>query len=149
RGTIFATLTEQGSRSGIWRTTDGGQNWKQLTSGLPDPARFGRTSLAISPSKPDVLYAFAMDAASGNKDLVVGGFREANGGNTWKSISGSHFIREGQISYGNAIVVHPTKPGYVICGGVDLHRTKNAGKIWEKITRWNLDRGKPQYAHAD
>src|SRR6266850_5179428 len=64
KGTIFATFTEQGSRSGIWRSTDGGKSWQHLTSGLPDPALFGRTSLAISPSKPEVLYAFAADASS-------------------------------------------------------------------------------------
>ena len=149
RGTILATFTEQGARSGIWRTTNGGQKWEHLTKGLPDSARFGRTTLAISRSKPDVLYAFAKDEASSNKDLLLGVFRTANGGNTWKSIGGHEFNREGQISYGNTIAVHPTKPDYVICGGVDLHLTKNAGKSWKQVTRWDLKRGSKCYAHAD
>jgi photosystem II stability/assembly factor-like uncharacterized protein len=149
KGTIFATFTERGSRSGIWRSTDGGKKWLHLKSGLPDSARFGRTSLAISPSKPEVLYAFAADEHSKDSDLMLGVFRSANGGDTWKIISESHFADEGQISYGNTIVVHPTDHNYVICGGVDLHLTKNGGKNWRQITHWYLDRGDPKYAHSD
>jgi photosystem II stability/assembly factor-like uncharacterized protein len=148
-GTIFATFTEQGARSGIWRSTDGGRNWLHLTTGLPKPALFGRTSLAISPSNPDVLYAFAADENSESSDLILGVFRSANGGNSWKSISGNHFADEGQISYNNTIAVHPTDPNYVICGGVDLHLTTNAGKTWRRATHWDLERGDRHYAHSD
>jgi photosystem II stability/assembly factor-like uncharacterized protein len=149
RGTIYATFTEQGARNGIWRSTDGGKSWAQLTKGLPDAPRFGRTSLAISPSKPDVLYAFAQDEASGSQDRLLGVFTTANGGNTWRSVGGSHFAEEGQISYGNTIAVHPTDPNFVICGGVDLHLSRNGGKTWRQATFWDSDRGKPDYAHAD
>jgi photosystem II stability/assembly factor-like uncharacterized protein len=149
KGAIFATFTEQGARSGIWRSSDGGKNWEHLTSGLPDPARFGRTSLAISRSHSQVLFAFAKDEASGNKDLLLGVFRSANGGDSWKSVSGNHFADEAQISYGNSIVIHPTDPDCVICGGVDLHRTRNGGKTWRKITDTYLERTDPKYAHAD
>lgn len=149
KGTIYATFTEQGARSGIWRSTDGGKHWEHLTSGLPDSARFGRTGLAISLSNPQVLFAFAKDEASGNKDLLLGVFRTANGGNTWKSVGGKHFVEEGQISYGNSIVIHPTDPNCVICGGVDLHRTRNGGLTWRKITDTYLERTAPKYAHAD
>lgn len=132
-----------------WRTTNGGQSWEHLTKGLPAAAHFGRTSLAISPSNPDVLYAFAKDEASGNKDLLLGVFRTANGGKTWTSIGKTHFAEEGQISYGNALAVHPTKPNFVICGGGDLPLTKNGGQTWQPVTRWDADRGTPHYAHAD
>jgi photosystem II stability/assembly factor-like uncharacterized protein len=148
-GTIFAAFTEQGSRSGIWRSTDGGKKWDHLTSGLPDPALFGRASLAISPSKPDVLYAFAADENSASSDLMLGVFSSANGGDSWKKISGNHFADEGQISYNNTIVVHPSDHNYVICGGVDLHLTKNGGKTWRRITHWDAERGEPKYAHSD
>src|SRR6266446_1922086 len=149
KGTILATFTEQGSRSGIWRSTDGGKNWQHLTKGLPNSALFGRTTLAISPSKPDVIYAFAADETSESSDLLLGVYRSANGGDKWKIISGNHFAEEGQISYGNTIVVHPEDPNYVICGGVDLHLTTNGGDSWRKITHWDLERGDPKYAHSD
>lgn len=149
RGTIFATVTEQGSRSGIWRTTDGGKHWKHLSKGLPPPALFGRASLAISRSKPQVIYAIAADDSSESSDLMLGVFRSTNGGETWKDISGSHFDKEGQMSYGNTIVVHPTNHNFVICGGVDLHRTEDAGDSWRRITQWERERGHAKYAHSD
>ena len=149
KGRVYATFTEQGAKSGIWRSTDGGKKWEHLTKGLPDSALFGRTGLAISPSKPEVLYAFSKNEASGDKDLLLGVFRSVNGGDSWKDIHGTHFRGEGQISYGNSIVVHPTDPNHIICGGVDLHRTKDGGKTWKKITHWDAERGDPMYAHAD
>jgi photosystem II stability/assembly factor-like uncharacterized protein len=148
-GIIFATVTEQGTKNGIWLSEDGGNNWRQLSKGLPASENFGRTSLAISPSNPDVIYAFAQNTLSGQSDLLLGVFRSANGGRTWKEIGGRHFAKEGQISYGNTIAVHPKNSNHVLCGGVDLHLTTNGGKTWTKVTRWDADRGKPNYAHAD
>ena len=146
---IFATVTEQGTKNGIWLSEDGGNSWRQLSKGLPASEDFGRTSLAISPSAPDVIYAFAQNSLSGWSDLLLGVFRSANRGKTWKEIGGRHFAKEGQISYGNTIAVHPKHSNHVLCGGVDLHLTTNGGKTWIKVTRWDADRGKPNYAHAD
>ena len=149
RGVIFATFTERGARSGIWSSRDGGKTWLQALKGLPPPETFGRTSLAISLSNTNVIYAFAENELSGKSDLLLGVFRSADGGKTWSEIGGDHFAKEGQISYGNTIAVHPKNPNQVLCGGVDLHLTTDAGKTWKKVTRWDADRGQPNYAHAD
>ena len=150
RGVIYAAVTEQGARSGIYRSRDGGATWTHLTNGLPDPAKIGRTSLAISRSHPDTLYAFASDESSGRADLLLGVFRSQDGGGSWTEIGGAHFNDEQQISYGNTIVVHPTDPDHVLCGGVDLHLTRDGGKTWKRVTRWDADREKSKnYAHAD
>lgn len=143
--TIFATFTAQGARNGIWRTSDGGGTWRQLSNGLPAAAEFNRCTLAIAPSNPDILYAQVADQREG----VLGIFRSSDGGNTWRNVAGSHFSDEGQMSYGNAIVVHPTDPNHVICGGVDLHLTTNGGATWRQVSHWDSKRGKPDYAHAD
>ena len=143
------TVTEQGSNNGIWRSNDGGATWAQVTATFPDPAPFGRTSLAISPSNPNVIYVFAENENSGSNDLLLGVFRSADGGTTWTNITGSEFAKEGQISYGNTITVHPTDPNTVICGGVDLHLSTDGGATWTQVTHWDSDRGKPDYAHAD
>ncbi len=177
RRVIFATFTEQGAKSGIWRSADGGENWMQLTEGLPAPECFGRTSLAISLSNPDVMYAFAEDAHSYRSDLLLGVFRSddggkswreiggkhfsdegqisygntiaIHGGKSWREIGGKHFSDEGQISYGNTIAIHPKDPDHVLCGGVDLHLTTDGGKHWKKVTRWDAKAGQPKYAHSD
>ena len=149
RGRIFATFTAQGMKSGIYRSDDGGASWTQLTKGLPSPARFGRASIAIAPSDPNVLYAIAADEQSASSDLMLGVFRSGDAGKTWRNISRREFRHEQQMSYGSAIVVHPAHPGQVICGGVDLHRTMNGGTSWKQATKWDADRGTPSYAHAD
>jgi len=149
KGVLFTTVTERGSKSGIWRSIDGGKNWTHLKKGLPDPARFGRTSLAISPSQPKTIYAFATDEGSQGRDLLLGVFRSADGGESWKSIGGTHFSGEQQISYGNCIAVHPRDSNVVICGGVDLHLTQNGGGTWVRTSEWNATRGAKLYAHAD
>jgi len=145
RDTMFATVSARGAQSGIWRSTNGGASWTQLTNGLAPTERFGRASLAIAPSKPSVLYALA----STLKEGVLGIFRSDNGGSSWADVAGTHFANEGQMSYGNTIAVHPTNPDHVLCGGVDLHLTRDGGKNWVRATKWDARRGKPNYAHAD
>jgi photosystem II stability/assembly factor-like uncharacterized protein len=145
RDTMFATIAARGSQSGIWKSIDGGSSWIQLKTGLPSPERIGRTSLAIAPSKPSVIYALA----SAQRDGVLGVFRSDNGGDKWANVAGTHFAHETQMSYGNTIAVHPANPDHVLCGGVDLHLTRDGGRTWVRATRWDLKRGEPKYAHAD
>jgi photosystem II stability/assembly factor-like uncharacterized protein len=149
RGTIYCTVTAQGAKNGIWRTTDGGQNWTQLTRGLPDPARMSRASLAIAPSDPRVLYALVSDEDLNAFGKVLGVFRSGDGGDTWKDVTGDALRREGQMRYNNTIAVHPQNPDHVLCGGVDLHLTRDGGRTWARVTRWNARRGASNYAHAD
>ena len=149
KGTIFATFSRVGARGGIWRSKDGGQTWAPLTTGLPSNERFHRTSLAIAPSRPDTLYALAADAQSQDGDGLLGIFRSRNRGDRWTDVTSGPLAKEGQMSYGNAIAVHPKKSGHVVCGGVDLYLTTNSGATWSKVTRWDLSPGKPTYAHAD
>jgi photosystem II stability/assembly factor-like uncharacterized protein len=148
-GTIVATFSRVGAHSGIWRSIDGGQTWTHLLQGLPAPELFHRTTLAYAPSQPDTLYALAADTRAQDGDGLLGVFRSQNGGNTWTNVTGRSIGREGQMSYGNTIVVHPQNPGHVLCGGVDLHLTTNAGMTWRRVTRWDAPRGASNYAHAD
>ena len=45
-----------GPGSGVWKSEDGGETWKQLETGLPG-GPLGKIALAISPQKPDIVYA--------------------------------------------------------------------------------------------
>jgi photosystem II stability/assembly factor-like uncharacterized protein len=144
QGLVYATISALGSKNGIWRSRDSGASWQQLRGGLPSPDLIGRTSLALAPSDPSVLYA-----QLSRKGTVLGVYRSADGGDTWASIGGAHFVGERQMSYNNAIVVHPEDAGWALCGGVDLHRTTDGGQRWEQVTHWDDERGTPHYAHAD
>jgi photosystem II stability/assembly factor-like uncharacterized protein len=147
--TMYVAIEPRGAQNGIWRSKDFGQTWHHLKRGLPPGELCARISLAISPSHPNILYALICGISHG----VLGVFRTRDGGEIWHSIGGRHFDHESQMSYNNTIAVHPTNPDFVVCGGVDLHLTKDGGKRWTQITTGQ--RGSPgqafpaNFVHSD
>ena len=67
-----------GPGTGIHRSTDGGATWEKLKTGLPG-SNMGKIGLAISPQKPDVLYA-AIETIQRKGGL----YRSTNRGSSWK-----------------------------------------------------------------
>ncbi|MCS6928499.1 MAG: hypothetical protein NZM43_03285 [Saprospiraceae bacterium] len=70
-----------GPHARVYKTTDGGQTWTQLTGGLPT-GRNGRTGLAISRQNPDKLYVVYIDTLATTGGL----YKTENGGQTWTPI---------------------------------------------------------------
>lgn len=73
------TFNSGGEGSGLYVTHDGGKTWKERTEkdGLPK-GKLGRMGLAISPSKPNVVYALI----EGEKENAI--YRSDDGGFSWK-----------------------------------------------------------------
>jgi photosystem II stability/assembly factor-like uncharacterized protein len=84
-----------GPGTAIYRSYDGGETWEKLTSGLPS-SNMGKIGLAISPQKPDVIYAaIELDRRKG------GVYRSENRGSSWTKMSdavsggtGPHYYQE-------------------------------------------------------
>ncbi len=84
-----------GPESGLWKSDDGGETWTELTNGLPE-GNMGKIGLAISPMKPDVLYAaIELDRREG------GVWKSTNRGASWEKQSdavgggtGPHYYQE-------------------------------------------------------
>ncbi len=76
------TLIDGGPESALYKSTDAGATWRKISSGLPG-SEMGRIGLAVSPLKPDVVYAL-VEAAEGQS----GFFRSTDGGETWSKQSG-------------------------------------------------------------
>src|SRR5450432_2732867 len=71
-----------GPNSGLFKSTDGGDTWKQLSGGLPTFAQgLGRIGIAIAPSDPTRMYAL-VDARQGG-----GMYRSGDAGATWTSVN--------------------------------------------------------------
>ena len=84
-----------GPKSGIHKSMDGGKTWKQLKTGLPS-GNIGKIGLAISPQKPDILYA----AVELNR-TKGGVYKSTNQGASWAKQSdavsgatGPHYYQE-------------------------------------------------------
>jgi photosystem II stability/assembly factor-like uncharacterized protein len=84
-----------GPGSGIHKSTDGGETWTTLTTGLPS-SNLGKIGLAISPQDPDIVYAaIELDRRTG------GLYRSTNRGGSWTKMSdavsggtGPHYYQE-------------------------------------------------------
>ncbi len=73
-----------GPGSGIWKSTDGGDTWTRLTSGLPK--LMGNLDVAVSPANPDRVYAI-IEAEKG------GLYRSDDAGKTWRLLSEDRLIQ--------------------------------------------------------
>jgi photosystem II stability/assembly factor-like uncharacterized protein len=95
RHRTVAALMGGGPGTAIYRSDDGGNNWKKLNNGIPKSNK-GKIGLAISPQNPDVVYAAV------ELDRTKGGvFRSENKGESWKKMSntvsgatGPHYYQE-------------------------------------------------------
>lgn len=74
-------LVAGGLESRIYKSTDGGETWRKIMNGIPG-GPLGRIGVAVSPIKPNVLYATV--AASRDRD---GFFRSDDRGESWEKQS--------------------------------------------------------------
>jgi photosystem II stability/assembly factor-like uncharacterized protein len=112
-----------GPESAVYKSTDGGKNWKKITNGLPS-GNLGGMGIAISPANPDIAYIIM--EAEGDK----GGFyRSTNKGESWEKMSSYH--SSGQ--YYNEIVCDPKDPDKVYSTETITKVTLDGGKTWKSL----------------
>ncbi|MFM9905072.1 MAG: WD40/YVTN/BNR-like repeat-containing protein [Pyrinomonadaceae bacterium] len=114
----FYTLINGGPESAIYKSTDGGNTWARLRSGLP-PGDLGRIGLSISPANTNVVYATV--EATG---VLSGIFRSNDRGATWERTSSS--IAQGM--YYGQIVADPKNVDRVYIPNVQFQVSDDAGR---------------------
>jgi len=119
-----------GDGSGIYKTTDGGMSWKQLTKGLPSGG-MGRIGLDIYLSNPDILYAVihVSEPSAGDSQNRV--YRTDDAGKSWKRLGQPRGEGLGGGSYFGQIRVDPNDENHIYLLSVHLHESKDAGKSWD------------------
>ncbi|MGH9484300.1 MAG: WD40/YVTN/BNR-like repeat-containing protein, partial [Terriglobales bacterium] len=114
-----------GRGSGIYKTTDGGSTWTNITHhpGLP-AGIFGKVGIAVAPSDPSVVYALIQADYQGQ---AGGLFRSSDAGATWKLISLSQDITQRAFYYGR-VYVDPKDPNTLYLPNVGVYISHDAGK---------------------
>ena len=116
-----------GTHSGLYKSTDGGSTWRQLTGGLPtDEQGLGRIGVGISRSHPRRLYA-TVNAREGG-----GIYRSDDGGESWTPISIDRRLWGRGDDFGE-IRVHPRDPDVLFVGNIASYRSDDAGQTWTSI----------------
>jgi photosystem II stability/assembly factor-like uncharacterized protein len=136
-----------GPGSGIYKTSDGGRNWRKLSQGLP-PGDLGRIGLAVAPSNPAVVYAVVQTpttapvgtgdenappapAPAGPRTMRDGGiFRSDDRGETWRWVNST----DNRPFYYSQVRVDPTNENHVFVLGANNSETDDGGVTFRNIT---------------
>ncbi len=120
-------LLAGGPSSGIYKSTDNGATWREVTSGLPQ-GDMGKIGLAVTPADPGLVYA-TIEA----NDKEKGFYKSTDKGESWTKqnsyISGGtgpHYYQEIEAS--------PTKPDLIYQMDVFLHVTRDGGQTFDYLT---------------
>jgi photosystem II stability/assembly factor-like uncharacterized protein len=111
-----------GPGSGLYKSTDGGANWQQLTNGLPTDG-LGRIGVAVAPTNRNRVYAI-VDAKDG------GLYRSDDAGATFRKVSGNDGRIWGRGWYFGKIVVDPKNPDLVYSSNTGVYRSRDGGVTW-------------------
>lgn len=119
-----------GITSGIYRTTDGGANWTELTNGLPSLAsQKGRIGIDISQSNPNVLYARYANT-NGN---IQGVYKTTNGGDSWTAVNSSQLTDVGFHWWFGGIFIDPTDENVLYNVDFEVQKSTNGGTSWSNV----------------
>ncbi|HAS44124.1 MAG TPA: hypothetical protein DCS93_26840 [Microscillaceae bacterium] len=112
---------------GLWRTTNGGNSWSNLTDDLPI---IGVSSLVIHPTNPNLIYMATGDG-DGRDTYSIGVLKSTDGGATWNNtgLNWTTFRNRGIYK----LVMHPDDPNILmVATSVGIYKTSDAGANWTR-----------------
>jgi len=113
-----------GDRGGIFKSTDGGKTWRQLSKGLP--GNIVQANIAIAPSAPKTLFAAV------RTKTIAKLYRSDDAGETWRGTTDDPRPGLG-IGGGDLPVVRfdPKNPQIVYSASVVCWKSTDGGKTWD------------------
>jgi len=120
------SLESGGEGSGLWKSTDGGETWMNISNkkGLPKGV-WGIVGVAQAPSNPERVYAIIENANGGM-------FVSNDAGETWTLTSNDNNIRQ-RAWYYTKVFVDPKNENTVYAPNVGFMRSRDGGKTFQSI----------------
>jgi len=115
---------------GIWRTTNGGDNWTCLTDHLPNLAT---NTMVMAPSDHNIIYAGTGEGYGGTGMVSGNGIMVSkNKGNSWEIIEST--IKGYNFKYVNKLFVDPTDANYVLAAtNKGIFKSVDGGLNWDTV----------------
>ena len=118
------TLVSGGPESGLYKTTDGGATWREITRGLPTSVDVGRYGLCLSPANPDLVYAVV------EAQYEAGGFyRSTDRGESWRRVN--DWTSRG--NYYQELICDPVDPERVFAMDTYTRITTDGGRTLSRF----------------
>jgi len=122
-------MSSGGPGSGLFRSTDGGESWTEITRnpGLPQDGVIGKIGVAVSPPNPQRVYAI-MENEEG------GVFRSDDGGETWARTNDERKLRQRAFYY-SRIYADPQDQDRLYVLNTAAYRSDDAGEGFDTTLR--------------
>ena len=125
-----------GCAGGVWKTTDGGTYWENISDGFFRTSAVG--ALAVSEADPNVIYAgMGESTIRGDVSWGDGVYKSTDGGKTWQNVglADTHHIAMIRIHPKNADIVYVAALGHAFGPNAErgVFRTLDGGKSWERV----------------
>jgi photosystem II stability/assembly factor-like uncharacterized protein len=118
------SLESGGEGSALWKSTDGGNSWENISAneGLPKGI-WGISGITVSPANSERVWAIIE-----NKDGGV--FRSDDGGKTWKKLNSERSLRQ-RAWYYSRIYADPQNEDVIYVLNVRYHKSTDGGKTFK------------------
>ncbi|HVN68835.1 MAG TPA: glycosyl hydrolase [Candidatus Binatia bacterium] len=127
-----------GVQGGVWKSTDYGLTWTNITDGkipgIADPIG----SLAVAPSNPNVIYAGTGEAdIRSDFDTGDGLYKTTDAGKTWSyaGLRDTHMIAKLVVDPSNPKILYAASMGHVFKPNAErgIFKTTDGGATWRKV----------------
>jgi len=120
-------MSSGGPGSGLFKSTDGGETWTEITRapGLPQENLVGRIGVSVSGANPNRVYALVENDDGGL-------FLSNDAGATWELVNGERAIRQRAFYYTH-VFADPHDQDVVYIQNTSLFRSEDAGRTTEII----------------
>ncbi len=122
------TAASGGPGSGMFKSTDGGETWTEMTRnpGMPQEGVVGRIGLAVSSANSNRVYALFENDNGGL-------FRSDDGGDTWELVNSERRIRQRAFYYTHVFADHQDED-VIYLQNTALFRSTDGGETYEVIS---------------